>query len=225
MARQKKIAFRSYPKIVFAWPVALASAGAGAGMMFFPARLNQIGLLFTTIALFNLLVLAFEFSRGKTMTVVLGGVGLASTLVLLNQRYPIFRPLHAWLSNRYIHASLEFYFALASGFAAIFLGIFLKTRFDYWTLTSSELVHKRGFLGESERFPTAGLKLRKEITDVLEYLVLGAGRIVLTLPGQPYPVVLDNVIGSQKVERFAEECLDSRLVRIENEDQPGQRSA
>lgn len=224
MAKSKKIHFRSYPKIVFAWPVALGALGAGAATIVRPERMNQIGLVFAAVALVNLAVLAFEFSRGRTMTVALGAMGLGSTLVLLNQRYPIFRPLHLWMGQRQIHASAEFYFMLASGFGAVFVGIFLKSRFDYWTLTASELVHRRGFLGESERFSTSGLKLRKEITDVLEYLVLGAGRVVLSIPGQAYPIVLDNVLGCQRVERFAEEVLDARIVRIE-QDLPAQRSA
>lgn len=225
MANRTRIAFRSYPKIIFAWPVAVASLGAGIGMMLWPGRLNQLGLAFMAIALMNLVVLAFEFSRGKTVSVVLGAIGLASTLILLNQRYSIFRPLHGWLSLREIHASSEFYLILAGGFAVVFAGIFLKTRTDYWTLSASELVHRRGFLGETERFPTSGLKLRKEITDVLEYLALGAGRIVLTVPGQPNPFVLENVIGSQKVEAFAAAVLDSRLVRLEHDAESTQRRA
>jgi hypothetical protein len=142
-------------------------------------------------------------------------MGLGSMLILLNQRYPIFRPLHAWLYQREINASLEFYAILSGGLTLMYVGIFLRTRFDYWTLSSGELVHRRGFLGETERFSTAGLKLRKEITDVLEYLVLGAGRIVLTIPGQPFPIVLENVFGCNQVEVFAEAVLDPRVVRLE----------
>jgi hypothetical protein len=217
MPPTKKIAFRAYPKIIFAWPVALASLGAGVLMLAEPARASQIGLLFMAIAFMNLIALAFEFSRAKSMTVAFGLAGLTSTAILLNRHYPIFRPLHAWLVERRMFASSEFYFALGFGFAAVFLGIFLRTRFDYWTLTSGELVHKRGFLGESERFPTSGLKLRKEITDVLQYLLLGAGRIILTVPGQPNPTVLENVLGSRRVEKFAEAVLDARIVRLEDD--------
>ncbi len=217
MPANRKIAFRAYPKIVFAWPTALASLLAGIAMGMEPERKAFIGLVFGAVALMNMAVLAFEFSRGKSLTVVLGGLGLGSTAVLMNQRYPFFKPLHAWLEGRNIHASDEFYFMLALGFAGIFAGIFLKTRMDYWTLSSSELVRKRGFLGETERFSTSGLKLTKEITDVFEYLVLGAGRIVLTIPGQANPVVLENVLGATRVEKFAEEVLDARLVRLENQ--------
>lgn len=225
MTPHKRISFRAYPKIVFAWPIALAAAAAAAAMLYWPNRMNQIGLLFMLIALLNLFVLAFEFSRGKSMSVALGAVGLTSTLMLFNQKYPIFRPLQRWLQGREVHASVEFYFFLAAGLAVVFAGIFLRTRFDYWTLSSSELVHRKGFLGESERFSTSGIKLRKEITDVFEYLMLGAARIILTIPGQANPIVLENVLGSHWVERFAEEVLDARLVRLEEGSFPNQRSA
>ncbi len=224
MANPKTIAFRTYPKIIFAWPMAIAAFVAGGAMLVWPESLNRIGIVFMIVALLNLTVLAFEFSRAKAMTIMLGLLGLTSSLILLNQRYPIFRPLHTWLYSRQVNASPEFYFVLGGGFLAIFVGIIARSRFDYWTLTASELVHRRGFLGESERFSTSGLKIRKEITDVLEYLLLGAGRLVITVPGQQLPVVLENVLGSHRVEKFAEEVLDARLVRIEDNSVNDQRT-
>ena len=43
----------------------------------------------------------------------------------------------------------------------------------------NEILHHHGPLSDLERFPTMNLKFDKEIPDVLEYALLGSGRLVL----------------------------------------------
>jgi hypothetical protein len=97
----------------------------------------------------------------------------------------------------------------------LFTGMYIITRFDYWELSSNELVHHQGMLGDVERFTTAGLKLNSELGDVFEYVLWGAGRIVMTPAGSQRPIILDNVPNITGVTRAADNILGYRTVRFE----------
>ena len=61
----------------------------------------------------------------------------------------------------------------------IFAIIYVTRYLDYWEILPNEILHHHGPLSDLERFPTMNLKFDKEIPDVLEYLFLGSGRLVL----------------------------------------------
>ena len=61
------------------------------------------------------------------------------------------------------------------------------------------------------------MRVRKEITDVFEYLLLGSGRLIIYPSGREQAIVLDNVPRINNVERLVEEMLDSVRVTIEKE--------
>ena len=120
---------------------------------------------------------------------------LAQQLLLLIQQLPEqILPLKHFLSNLDLVASWQFYLAIFIMYVVLLIGMYGVTRFDYWELSPNEIIHHHGVLGDVERFSTAGLKLNKEIHDIFEYLLAGAGRIILVIPGQLRPVILDNVL-------------------------------
>ena len=88
------------------------------------------------------------------------------------------------------------------------------TRFDYWELSSNELIHRTGLMGDVERFSTAGLKLNTEIKDVFEYLLAGAGRVIMDIPGNPRPIVLENVLRIRKLMAQSQDMLSRRMVQV-----------
>ncbi len=217
MSTPRAIVIRPWPKMVFSWPTFLAALAAGWGTVQYPGQAHYIAILFLAVTFVNLMVLAFEFGRAMSLILLFAAVAGAAGFYILNERFVVFEPLKAWITNREAMASPEFYYLLAAIYGAVFVGMFVVTRLDYWILSSNELVHRKGILGDRERFSTAGLRLNREITDVFEFLFCGAGRIVLTIPGVPRAVVLDNVIGVRKIERRADELLTARLVRVAKE--------
>lgn len=213
-ALSDRVILRSWPKLVFIWPTAAAAFACGLAGLEWPELREWQGAAFLVVFAANAFVLSFEFGRAASLAAAFAAIGLGSGAVLLNQRFAYVEPLSRWLASRDLSATPDFYFGIGGSLASMLLGMFVVTRFDYWVLSPNELVHKRGLLGDLERFPTTGLKLNKEIHDVFEYLIARAGRVVLAVPGQDRPIVLENVIGIQRIERRAAELLNASVVRL-----------
>ncbi|MFO0944899.1 MAG: hypothetical protein U1D30_02965 [Planctomycetota bacterium] len=210
-----KLTIRAWPKMIFLWPTAVLSLFMALANYFAPDWQNVWGGAFLCVFGLNLLVLTFEFPRATSLTLAMGGAALVLLLLLLNHSFSVIDPLEDFFVNRNIHASTEFYVFFLILLVGLFVGMFAMTRFDYWELTANELVHHHGLLGDIERFSTAGLKLNKEISDVFEYVLAGAGRVIMILPGNPRPIILENVLGIGKVGALSDRILDARVVRIE----------
>lgn len=213
-----KIVLRSWPKLVFCWPTAISALACGASGIAWPEHREWQGAAFLLMFASNMLVLSFEFGRAASLAGAFATMALGAGAVLLNQQYGFIGPLSEWIAAGSFWATPEFYFALGGTLCALLAGMFFVTRFDYWVLSPNELVHKKGLLGDLERFPTNGLKLNKEIDDIFEYLIARAGRIVLVPSGPHRPIVLENVIGIQRIERQATELLSASLVRLADND-------
>ena len=94
----------------------------------------------------------------------------------------------------------------------------LSTRFDYWIIKSNEILHKEGFLGDVRRFPSPNLKMTKEINDVFEFLLMGAGRIVLYPASEKQAIVLNHVLWVNSKERRIQDLLSALSVEISGEE-------
>ena len=47
----------------------------------------------------------------------------------------------------------------ASGWALIYLGVFISVQFDYWEVRPNELLHHHGILSDLERFSAPNLRI------------------------------------------------------------------
>jgi hypothetical protein len=204
--------------MIFLWPTAAVALIAGLATGISPAWAETCGHVFVVCFFLNLAVLTFDFPRSTSLTIFIAVITLVLGIVLLNQRYGIIEPLQKWLASLDVNASAEFYFAIVLSMVILYLGMAIVTRFDYWELTSNELIHHTGLLGDVERFSTAGLKLNTELNDVFEYVLAGAGRIIINIPGQPRPYVLDNVLRINKVLNVSKELLSRRVVEVSQSD-------
>jgi hypothetical protein len=215
-----KVRIRSWPKMVFLWPTAVVCLILGCLSVWLGEAEwgGTLGWFFVGTLGFNLLVLTFDFPRATSLTLVAVIALVIVGAILLNQQYEFISPLSNFLEARDITASTELYFSLFTIMAILYIGMFMVTRFDYWVLTSNELIHHRGLLGDVERFSTAGLRLNKEISDVFEYILAGAGTVVFNIPGRPRPIVLENVPWIGWVERTSDLVLNARTVRVARDD-------
>ena len=208
------IIIRTWPKLIFLWPTALLAFLAGIGTIFMPDWKNALGGTFLICLAFNMMVLCFDFPRSTSLTIVIAIAAVVLGLVLVNQQFAVFGPLKNWLASLELNASRDFYFSIALMMGLMYFVMTFIARFDYWELTSNELIHRTGMMGDVERFSTAGLKLNTEIKDVFEYILAGAGRVIMDIPGSPRPIVLDNVLRIRRLMTQSQELLSRRMVQV-----------
>jgi hypothetical protein len=212
-----KIILRAWPKMLFLWPSALAALAAGIGSSFAPetsTRWEFWGTLFLTVLALNLMVITFEFPRSTSLTLVLACVALAWILVEVNRRYNIIAPLSDFIEALELAAMPDFYFAFCIVYLALLVGMFISTRFNYWEITNNELLHHKGLMQDIERFSTDGLQYTKQITDFFEYLIGRSGRLVVRTPAFEQPIILDNVVGINRVAESLDLMLEARRVIV-----------
>lgn len=219
---QRSVKIRNPSKIVFLYPTLLVSILAGVWTMIAMrggAPLQEIspvaGQLFWWTFAINLLVLAFDFSRGEFIALLLAFGLVVVSLILVNQELQFVQPVRDLLSQVKLVAHPHFYFMIALALATIFVAVFFYTRFDYWEITHNELLHHHGVLGNVERFPAPDLRMTKEITDVFEYVLLGAGRLVIQPRGASRATVLDNVPFVNRKEEHIQRMLSTLSVTVD----------
>lgn len=210
------IVIRSWPKVIFLYPVMLTCFICGIWMLFVDSAKAQqaAGLIFFLVLALNLLVISFEFSRFKTISLVFFCVAVICLFLLVNQTHDLLPGLKSLIASLKITASPHLYFVLGTYLLVIFAGVWLNTRFNYWVIKSNEILHKEGFLGDVRRYPSPNLKMTKEIGDVFEFLLLGAGRIVLFPASEKQAIVLDHVLRVNSSEQAIQDLLSSLAVEI-----------
>ena len=180
-----------------------------------PRRWLDLGMLFLLVLGMNVVIIAFEFPRTTSLTMLFLAVAAVLGAILLNQRFVIFPFLERQTRQLDPAANAQFYWLTAIGLTVILFTVWFVHRWvDYWEVLSNELIHHHGVLGNIERLPAPGIKLEKEITDVFEFLCLGAGRLVITVPNEGRAIVLENVPRINRVEHDIKEVLGVTEVEI-----------
>jgi len=204
---------RAYPKVVYFYLTWIASLVCG---LLQPeslggARDALIGKVWMGLFVFNILVISFEFSRIRSVAISF----LTIAVLLGASQMGWLDTVTAFFGELSLIMNKAFYFTIWIVFSLIFLLVFINTRFSYWEIQPNEILHHHGFLGDVHRYPTRGLRMKKEITDVLEYTLLRAGTLVLDPQGEERPIVLENVIGLNLVEDKIQRLLGTLKVRLD----------
>ena len=58
------------------------------------------------------------------------------------------------------------------------------------------------------------LGLFKEIPDVIERLLCGSGRMILTTPREPHPIVIQHVVGINRIDEKVADILGVKRVTL-----------
>lgn len=179
-----EVVFYSYPKLLFIWPLILA------GFVLWPFapaaaahsdQLEVIGWVYITILWLVALTLGVDVNRNQS---IFWGVVIFALWILglyLNEARNI--PLFGWVMNWF--GSLDVQYSRAMGLAfSIVLSIpyvimFVYARFnDRWRITHNEFEHYS--FGKMDEALGRGAKtIRTEFPDVLEYLLGGAGTLIV----------------------------------------------
>jgi hypothetical protein len=187
---------------------------------------NLLGVLFLTVLGFNLLIMALDFPRFELVGVVLL-ILFALFFVLWLGAYfelDLMRPIDALFSSIYAFANAGFYLMYFLIAGIIFLIVYITRWLDYWEVLPNEILHHHGPLSDLERFPTMNLKFDKEIPDVLEYALLGAGRLVLHVPNITKALVMDNVLFINHKEAALKTLMSRLEVRVTTDQEVGEQN-
>ena len=215
----------SYPKVVFLYPVFLISIVAAIYMSFSSAPLTPtpkgaavISALFLLVLAVNMVILAFDFPRTTSLTLFFFIVAVATGGALLFTLKPeILPPITRILAAFRPVANATFYWTFGGILGAIFLGVIVATRFDYWEVRPNELLHHHGFLSNLERFSAPNLRIDKEINDVFEYMLLRSGRLILQASNERRAIILDNVPFIRKKEDAITRMLGALQVQVRSD--------
>jgi hypothetical protein len=218
---------------VFLYPTFLAALIAGLWTWFLMGHggvtLDTVSLtpgrMFWWVFAINLAALAFDFSRGEFVALVLFFLAVGLGIFLLDERVGFVEPVRQALGQVKLRAHPHMYFLIALALGLTFGLVFIEGRFDYWEITNNELLHHRGVLGDVERFPSPNLRMTKEIPDVFEYCLLGAGRLVLHPQGAARAIVLENVLFVGRLETRIQRLLAQLAVTIDTGEPRGEPDA
>ena len=215
---RERVFVRSYPKIIVQYPTALAALLCGVLIHFFPDWKGGLGALFIAVLLLNTVVAAFEFPRLTALTLFFLIACVVLAALLLNRYLNIIQPLKELMSRIHLEANPQFYLFIFGIYLLVFAIVWVTSRFDYWEITPNEILHHHGPLSDLERFPAPQLKLDKEITDIFEFLLLRAGRLILHPTSERRAIVLDNVLNVNQIETKIKHLLGALEVRIDRDE-------
>lgn len=205
------LVIRPLPDVVYLYPSAIMTLLCGLFVQFggaTEAHPGATGVVFTGFFFVNLSMLAFDYTRMTSLALGLGTV-IAGLLAAM---YPGLRQLMVDVVDQPLFMNPTFYWVWSGGFGVLLLLVLARTKFDYWEIHSNEIVHRRGLLGDVERWPAPNTRMSKEIKDVLEYLLLRSGRLVLVPPGEQRAIVIDNVPNINAVEAEMQRVLSTLRV-------------
>ncbi len=188
---------------------------------------NLLGVLFLTVLGFNLLVMALDFPRFELVGVILLTLFVLFFVLWLGVFFNLnlMRPINALFESIYAFANAGFYLVYFLMVLILLSLVYITRWLDYWEVMPNEILHHHGPLSDLERFPTMNLKFDKEIPDVLEYALLGAGRLVLHVPNVEKSLVLDNVLFINSKEDALKKLMSRLEVRITTDQEVGERDS
>lgn len=190
-----EVVLRSYPKVIFLWPLLLTSFVLWLLQLLQPTTLLAwYGNIWLIVLFSNLFIMAFDFSSAKFFLFILAIVVvilLVVFLVLPNVSIPLTG------GDFNLELTANFYLVITLVLAFILGMIVISARFDYWKIERNEIYHKTGLFANAERMPTKSLRILKEIPDVFEFFALRAGSITL-MPGHGDVIHLNTVLNINK---------------------------
>ncbi|MFX0165061.1 MAG: hypothetical protein ACFE9V_07040 [Candidatus Hodarchaeota archaeon] len=201
--RNNQIILRNFPKAIFFTPLFLVSVTFCIAQSFLTDFNPWFGLIWVVIFFSNFTVTALDFPSYRVLILILGVVIVVLLAIFLGL-IPTLKQLGIVGQNFRIGLSAEFYMIMAIILGLILGLVIVSSRFDYYRIERNEVIHKTGFFSTSlERFPVRGLRIKKEIPDLFEYLLFKAGTITLMFPKDNKIVHLNTVLNvKKKAERI-----------------------
>lgn len=180
----------------------------------FKRKENLLGLLFLGVFFFNLLILAIDFPRFTIFALLLFGTTILFFLLWLGAFVNVLEPIVRLVEGVYVVANAQFYLMVMLILLIVYGIIFVTRWLDYWEILPNEILHHHGPLSDLERYPTMNLKFDKEIPDVFEHMLFGAGRLVLHVASERKAIVMDTVLHVSRKEEALKKLMSRLEVRV-----------
>lgn len=212
------IYLRNYSKAIFLYPLFFTSIILWIIEAFLgePGKpLAGLGFIWTLVFFINILAISFDFSSVKLVIIALIIVIcilLVVFLVLPLSLSMIFEEFQNFEFN--IGMTVEFYMIMTIILGVVLAFTLIGVRFDYWRLERNEIYHRRGIFVKAERYPTRGLRIKKEIPDLIEYFLLRAGTITL-IYGENNIAHLSTILNISKKSNKIDKLLSEMEVEFE----------
>jgi len=209
-----------YPKVVFLYPTFFCALVAAIWMSVSGSLEGKppvvLASLFLVTLSVNLIVLTVDFPRATSLTLFFVGVTVFMGLVLLTIMKPDVLPvLRDFAASIRPVANATFYWLITGLLGSVFIIVKIKIQFNYWEVRRNELLHHHGVLSDLRRYPTTGLQINKEISDVFEYVLLGSGTLTLKPQGVDRLFVLENVPMIGAKEKKLTHMLSAMRVKVQ----------
>lgn len=180
----------------------------------FKSPQNVLALSFLIVFAFNVLIMSFDFPRFAVVAGILVATTILFFLLWLSFLTDWLRPLVRVLDSLYLAANSGFYFIFGLILLGMYAIIFTTRWLDYWEFLPNEILHHHGPWSDLERFPTMNLKFDKEIPDIFEHFLFGAGRLVFHVANEQKSIVLENVMHINRKEQALKQIMSRMEVRI-----------
>ena len=210
--RPERVVIRAYPKVIFFWLTWLFSLVAGIIAPHEVPEMSHLGTIWMIIFAFNILVISFDFTEVVSVLVL----ALIGVFVLAGLQFEFLNFIRDFFVNLDLRMNDSFYFTVFGIFTVIYIIVFIKTRFDYWEFRYNEVIHRRGVFADIKRYSTEDLRWFKEVPDVLERILAGSGRMILTTPREPHPIVIQHVLRIGSIDENVADILGTKRGTIAN---------
>ena len=216
------VILRSYSKAILFYPLMVYSFIAWIWEIIYEAGgatkpLLWLGVVWVAIFFANLFAIAFDFSAKKFLILFLSIVILILVLFILYAEGILtlsFLQLGIPIQQLDLNLSADFYLIFAIGLG-IFLGlVIIGARLNYVKVEQNEVYIRNLFSRVSNRHPTSDLKIQVQITDIFEYISLGAGSIHLIFNTEK-AMELKTVPFINKKQSKLDEILSTRSVDLD----------
>ncbi|MEE9378239.1 MAG: hypothetical protein V3V33_09400 [Candidatus Lokiarchaeia archaeon] len=197
-----EIVLRSFPKAIFFSPLFVISIIFWIIQAFLPDLNPWLGTIWLIIFFSNFFVTSLDFPSAKFLIIILGILIVVLLLIFLGL-FPSLEKVGIIGEDLHLGLPPEFYMIMTIILGLILGLVVLTSRFDYYRIERNEIIHKKGIFSTNiERFPVRGLRIKKDIPDLFEYLMFRAGSLTLII-AKGSVVHLNTVLNiNKKVERI-----------------------
>jgi len=209
------LVLRPLPKVIFLYPLLIASLVLALLAYHWPAHLDTYASLFIAITFLNLAVLAFDVPKTGMLTIYALAAAVVLGLILIKVQWGHLLPgALKWVLGLHATADSRFYVAFSVALGVLLLVVLLmRFKADAVVITPME-VRQSVFLGGSVSYPMDQIANHGiEEPDVFEHLLLRCGRVWIQPIGER-TIVIEHVPRIRLRERQLSHLFSHRDVKL-----------
>ena len=213
LLEKKTIILRNFSKGIFFLPLFVLSILFWIIQAFLEELNPWLGGIWVVVFFSNFSVTVLDFPSYRVLILILITV-IVVLLVIFFSLIPTLQQEEILVKDFNLGLPAEFYMIMTIILGLILGLIFITTRFDYYKIERNEVYHKKGIFSLStERFPVRGLRIKKEITDLFEYMLLKAG--TFSLIWKDKIVILNTVLNIKKKAKQIDDLLSHLQISVD----------